>query len=357
MLSTRSPLWMVTREPLLTELIAYLDDQRKAISAAPDQAHALHFSGSHLEKVRVAFSATIRRGEEKLHRLCELLCGTLLGCSYELLSVVYGQVEGAGERFILSQSLSRDDLYSTTDIDLGNRQLGRLRFQASQANGQDDWRRATLVANFVEYHPDEPNAHGIHKVISRIKAEEEIWNKVVDEIFDLDAMVARDKQLRHLSRFVKDVFGLKIVVGGAEDARGLQADLQALRWTGTQLQQFGIDDDPSVDHLTWIEVKDYLDASADDAKRSGWEAIKSVVGWWGETFEIQVQPLHNYHRERERLTRESHAGFKAQRDALRDRTAQLVPLFGFYRDLLRWLFSERREAAPSFAGVTIEITP
>eukprot|EP00960_Hanusia_phi_P036016 752096-Hanusia_phi.AAC.5 len=58
--------------------------------------------------------------------------------------------------------------------------------------------------------------------------------KVVDEIFEIDNIVKREKQLRHLSRccvqvavtllklefrFVKDVFGLKIVVGDEEQVR------------------------------------------------------------------------------------------------------------------------------------------
>ena len=49
-------------------------------------------------------------------------------------------------------------------------------------------------------------------MISRIKAEEEIWNKVCDEIFRIDELLERDKKLRALSRYVKDVFGVKVVV-------------------------------------------------------------------------------------------------------------------------------------------------
>ena len=35
------------------------------------------------------------------------------------------------------------------------------------------------------------NEWGVFKCISRIKAEEEIWNKVVDEIFEIDNLVKR----------------------------------------------------------------------------------------------------------------------------------------------------------------------
>ena len=73
------------------------------------------------------------------------------------------------------------------------------------------------------------------------------------------------------------------------------------------------------------------------SSQSGWSALKSVVSWGGRTFEIQVQPLSNFLHERERLTRESHQGFKSTRERVRDEVAAKVPLFGFYRSLLRWL--------------------
>jgi hypothetical protein len=69
-----------------------------------------------------------------------------------------------------------------------------------------------------------------------------------------------------------------------------------------------------------------------------------------------VQPLANFHREREALTAESHVGFKARREALRNQIADRMPLFGFYRDLLRWLFLSPAEPAPTFDAVDIVIT-
>src|SRR6202022_718605 len=92
--------------------------------------------------------------------------------------------------------------------------------------------RAGLVANVVEYQPAGMNEWGIHKVISRIKAEEQIWNKVVDSIFGFDQLVNADKQLRHLGGFVKDVFGVKAVVVDADAVRALHKALRRVRWGG-----------------------------------------------------------------------------------------------------------------------------
>lgn len=343
-----SPLWLVTREPKVNDLVAYLGEMRQRITAAPDAVHTLEFSRSDLDDVRRGFARMIRQGEEKLHRVCELLCGSFFDSQYALQSVVIGEVDSTGERFTLAQAIAPGDLYSHTDLDLGTRQLRRLRYHDGSS-----WSGASLVANFVEYQPAVNTRWGIHKCISRIKAEEQIWNKVVDAIFDLDRLVQLDKQLRHLSHFVKDVFGVKIVVGDADGARAFHDALFNVEWTADILERHSVPAGPSTSRLEFIEVKDYM--ASDGRKATGWEAIKSVFKWWDTMIEVQVQPLSNYHQEREFLTRESHAGFKAHREALRNQIADAIPLFGFYRNLLRWLFLSPDEPAPVYSAVRIAL--
>ncbi len=340
-----SPLWMVTRESALTVLVDYLTARKDELSKPGE--HRLEFSTAALEAARDSFSAMIRRGEERLHRLCELLSQELLG-EYDLQCVVVGEIPDTGERFTVTRNLTSRALYSQTDLDLGTRELHKLQVQGAQG-----WSQPLLVANFVEYLPTGANKHSIHKFLSRIKAEEEIWNKVVDEIFHLDALVRRDKTLRHLSRYVKDVFGLKAVVSdGQRHSRDLQRTLRALRFEPAILERHRVPVGESTLGLEFLEVKDYL---KENRKASGWAALKSVVSWWDCLFEIQIQALGSYHRERERLTRESHTSFKSNRESLRNQIAQEIPLFGFYRDLLRWLFRRPDEPAPTFAGVEIVV--
>ncbi|MFN8460062.1 MAG: hypothetical protein U0401_36330 [Anaerolineae bacterium] len=343
----RSPLWMITTEPSLNELVARLQRLRAELMQNLDRTHQLRFSRSHLEEVRQAFANMIRHGEEKLHRLCQLLCDSLV-VSYQMQSVVIGEVETTKERFTIIRALSAQDLYATTDIDLGNRQLKKLRFFDG-----NDWSKANVVASMVDYQPTEANPHNIHRLISRIKAEEEIWNKVVDEIFDLDEIVARDKKLRHLSRYVKDIFGIKIVVGEWREAREVQSALIELTWPEADLEACEIQPGPETRRLSFVEVKDYL--APNQQKQSGWEGVKSVVKWAGKTFEIQVQPLGNFLHERELLTKESHNTFKLNRERVREEVAQQIPLFRFYRDLLRWLFQNPDTPPPTYPGVTISL--
>jgi hypothetical protein len=336
----------VINEPDVNELVSYLDTMRRRVEASPDQTHVFEFSRSRLADVRTGFARMIRHGEEQLHKLCELLGETFLDSTYTLQSVVIGEVESTKERFTLVKRISPGDLYSQTDLDLGTRQLRRLRYHDGAS-----WSRAGLVANVVEYQPAGMNQWGIHKLISRIKAEEQIWNKVVDSIFAFDHLVNADKQLRHLGGFVKDVFGVKAVVGDHDAVRALHEALLKLQWPEAMLEKHGVPRLDRTSRLEFIEVKDYMAEAG--RKETGWEAIKSVFHWWDSTIEVQVQPLWNYHQEREYLTRESHAGFKERREALRNQVAETIPLFGFYRDLLRWLFLSPAEPAPAFEAVEI----
>ncbi len=347
--ATESPLWLVADEPLVNDLVVYLDEMRRSIDAAPHQRHTFVFSRSKLQAVRGAFARMIRHGEERLHRFCELTGDTFLDGRYALQSVAIGSVVTTKERFTLVQDITAADLYSQTDLDLGNRQVQRLRFFDGTR-----WSRAALVANVVEYQPEAINDWRVYKMVSRIKAEEQIWNKVVDTIFGLDRLVQLDKQLRHLNRFVKDVFGVKFVVGDQEGVRALQEALLAQRWTPDRLARHNVPVQPSTVRIECLEVKDYMNPR-DGLKASGWEAIKSVFQWWDTMIEVQVQPLGNYLQERERLTRESHAGFKSRREALRNQIAATIPLFGFYRDLLKWLFVAPDSRAPVFESVTIVV--
>ena len=73
-----SPLWLVTDEPAVNELVSYLDAMRRRIEASPDEIHVFEFSRTRLADVRTAFARMIRHGEEQLHRVCELLGETFL---------------------------------------------------------------------------------------------------------------------------------------------------------------------------------------------------------------------------------------------------------------------------------------
>jgi hypothetical protein len=335
---------MVSQAPGLNALVVALQQHRRALDEGRG-GERLVFRKAEVGQARAEFSEMIRRGERDLHLLANLLAERFLG-TVQRRSVVIGEIEKTRERFTITVDVSEAEVIGTTDIDLGNRVLARLAIA-----DQRGWLRAGLVSNVVEYEADAPNPHSVYRLLTRIKAEEEIWNKVADEIFELDRLVLKDKQLRHLGRYVKDVFGVKMVVGTAEECERLHQVLETLRFDDAQLASRGVSVDDAHRGLEFIEVKNYLEHES--RKRSGWSAMKSVVAWGGRTFELQVQPLSNFLHERERLTRESHASFKSTRERVRDEISARMPLFGFYRALLRWLFVDPSEAPPIHEGVEV----
>lgn len=339
-----SPLWMVSQAPALNELVLALKAARGELESGAQRGR-LVFSRAKLAQARAEFSAMIRRGEQDLHALAGLLAQDVLG-AFALRSSAIGEIERTRERFTLIVDVSEEEVAASTDLDLGTRVLARLAIA-----DQRGWLRAALVSNVVEYEPTGPSPRNVYRILTRIKAEEEIWNKVVDELFDLDTLVLKDKQLRHLGRYVKDVFGIKIVVGTDADAHPLQAHLVGLEFSPERLAARKLPTDDGMRRLEFVETKDYLERPS--RKQSGWSALKSVVRWAGRTFEIQVQPLSNFLHERERLTRESHASFKITREKVRDEVAQRLPLFGFYRALLRWLFLDPSSEPPQQDGVEV----
>ena len=190
----RSPLWMVSQDRDLNEFVTYLQKVRELLKEEGSVV-TLTFNRAEVERVQQSFAAMIRKGEEALHRIALLVCSVLgdggdVRELVEISSVVIGGIPTTRERFTLSQVLDPDALYDTTDLDLGTRQLRKLRYFDG-----NKWVVPTLVSNVVEYQPRSFNGFNVHKFMTRVKAEEEIWNKVADEIFELDSLVARDKQL------------------------------------------------------------------------------------------------------------------------------------------------------------------
>ena len=244
-----SPLWMVSQAPALNELVLALKRARGELESGAGGGK-LVFSRAALAKARAEFGAMIRRGERDLHALAGLLAKELLD-GYGVRSSAIGEMERTHERFTITVDVSEEDVAASTDLDLGTRILARLAIA-----DQRGWMRANLVSNVVEYEPTGPTPLNVYRILTRIKAEEEIWNKVVDELFDLDAIVLRDKQLQHLSRYVKDVFGVKIVVGDDDDAYRVQEQLVALRFVPEHLAARGLPADDNHRRLDFVEAKD-----------------------------------------------------------------------------------------------------
>ena len=341
----QSPLFMVMNDPVLHRFISYLAEKKAEQEANPGLHINIELSRDFISSVRESFRQNILDGERHLHVLSHLLSSIMLpGDEFELHSNVIGLLPGDEERpFLIRERITRETLFSVMDIDLGNQMLDHFRYKK-----EDSWVPLELSANFIEYLPKAMVGNGVNRLTSRVKAEEELWNKVTDEIFMIDELVTRDKHLRQYSKYVKDVFGLKIVCDDEQTCLRVHEGLKSMTispWEYERLSTiYNIKAtnifDPSNRLLEFIETKDYLTCPPEQMKKTGWRALKSVIKWHDRLFEIQVQPLNNYYLEIDHMAGPSHSSFKLQRDSMRSEFAEKIPLYGFYRNLLKMLFLE-----------------
>ena len=327
---SQSPLWMITQDPLIHAFINQLQALKHQLEHSPaNQLAPIYFNQQQMADIKQAFSALIVQGERALHSLSALLMQALTQTDFSLNSVVLGKVHQ--ESFYLSQPVTKDQLLQTTDIDLGTQILNRILVKENDIMQQPE-----LVANFVEYLPIALNQHQIHKMISRFKAEEEIWNKVLDELFEIDQLVKRDKSLVKLSGYIKDVFGLKIIVSDQAACAQLHQSLVELELTPINLRENEIKPTQHNRQLAFLETKNYLLKP----KHSGWRAIKSIIRWQQTLFELQIEPLQIYLMEQAHIGSLSHGAYRQHRHTIRSQLAEQMPLFKFFQQLLVWLFSE-----------------
>lgn len=342
-LFSNSPLFMVVNTPILHDLITYLTEKKNELENNPGKEWIIELKRSFINEVRQSFKQQILTGEQNLHIISHILSSNLLGRDFELHSNVIGILPGTGSRpFLIRERITQDILFSQTDIDLGNTMLGHFKY-----NFQGNWIPLDLSANFVEYLPNNASERCVNRLTSRVKAEEELWNKVTDEIFGFDELVLKDKHLQQYSKYIKDVFGIKIICNDEMQCHRVHEKLQNLTTAECDWHlidslighQFPDDVFTIGNHLLdFIETKNYLDCEPDQLKKTGWRALKSVVKWNNQLFEIQVQPLSNYFLELDHMAGPSHTSFKKNRDLLRQQVTERIPLYGFYRDLLKMLF-------------------
>ena len=335
----QSPLSMAVNDPVIHGFIAYLSEKKAELEQDSDSHVKFELKKEYVAQVREAFRQLILDGERHLHVLAHLLATVLLDDEFDLHSNVIGVLPDGDRPFLIRERIAQETLFSKLDIDLGNHLLDRFRYLKDRA-----WLPLDLSANFVEYIPHAQTKNGVNRLTSRVKAEEELWNKVADELFHLDQLVTRDKHLQKYSKYVKDIFGIKIVCETEETCLKVHDVLKRLNnsdaeWgklTNLPVSPNGELAEDSL--LEFIETKNYLTCSPAEMKKTGWKALKSVVKWHDRVFELQVQPLGNYYLELDHMSGPSHSSFKILRDKLRDEVSEQIPLYDFYRKLLKMLF-------------------
>ena len=340
-----SPIAMMTKDErtsrFLSRIALQLDMLREA-DASGRRADELVLSREEMAYVRAQWEDIVLRGEQKLHALASLLAEGLLRTEnvQRVARVVAGpkeEVETAASRIVIEEFISPSQLAQTTDYRLAAEIARRYLYRP---HGEDEFSSIYPRASFLEFRPLQLGEGSVAtRVITRVKANDAIWNKVTDALFDIDGVISRDKILNTKSKYVKDVFGIKILVGQTRDCYTVESQLDEMKLTSL----FPVEEHSfNTDQLELIERKDYIRQDG-QKKKTGWEALKNVYRWGQHYFEIQIQTEANYFAEISDLSSTSHRTFEMQRRHLRWELETILPHYRDFRHLMRGIFDTRKE--------------
>lgn len=350
-----SPLALLIRDERTNRLIELLAAQVQALRASASlgtEPPVLALQRSEINYCRDQWEAGVLEGEHRLYDLATLMAWRITGTRrVELVArVLVGPKEEEesvqSPRIVIEERITREELKRVTDYSMAQRIARHYRYRPRY---EDPFGKLYARASFLEMRPlDMADDAVATRVMTRVKANEQIWNKVCDALFDIDSFVQRDKILNQRSKYIKDVFGVKVLTPRRSDSYRVDASLRAMRFGKNEIEGLGLDWEPSVDHLDLIEHKDYLALPLDQKKRTGWEAIKNVYRWGNQVFEVQIQTEANYFLEVLDLTDTSHRTFEMQRRRMRWELEERIPHYRDIRKVLKFLFrpDPMREIVP-----------
>jgi hypothetical protein len=351
-----SPLKMLIRDQRTNGLLASLSHHLEALRDAAQRGAAppvLTIAREEIELCRDTWEQGVLSGEHRLYDFATLVAQALTGSRNTQLvaRVVMGQKEEeeapGSTRIVIEEHITRENLKRVTDYSLAQRIARRYRYRASH-----DQPFGVLYprASFLELWPLETIEDApATRVLTRVKTNDQIWNKVCDALFAIDTVVARNKILNAGSKYIKDIFGVKVLTPRKADSYRVDEILGVITWTQRQLMELGLTPESALMRLETVERKDYLGVPQDQKKRTGWEAIKNVYRWGSHLFEVQIQTEANYFLEALHLTDTSHRTFEMQRRQMRRELEKIVPHYADYRRLLKLLF--RREDDEELAAL------
>jgi hypothetical protein len=305
-------------------------------------APQLEIERSEIEYCRNTWEQGVLHGEQMLYDIATLMCHRLTGARQieHVARVVVGLKEEdespGAKRIVIEEHITRENLKRFTDYSLAQRIARRYRYRESH---EQPFGVLYPRASFLELWPLESLEEApATRVLTRVKSSDQIWNKVCDALFEIDSIVQRDKILNGGSKYIKDVFGIKILTPRRVDSYTVNRMLSEMQFAHDELAGLGIEATAGMHRLELIEHKDYLALAPEQKKRTGWEALKSVYRWGSEIIEVQIQTEANYFLEALHLTDTSHRTFEMQRRQMRRRLEEIVPHYRSFRRLLKLLF-------------------
>lgn len=344
-----SPLAMLIKDERTNKLLAELATQLDELRRSERRGRAprpLKLKQSEVDYCRAQWDMGVRRGEQRLYDLATLVARRVLETDQIQLvaRIVAGPKEEdeqpGTERIIIEEKVERGLLTQYADHALAGQISDHYRYRP---HPDRPWSKLYPRASFLQLLPLVTSESALAtRVLTRVKASHQIWNKVCDALFDIDRIAKRDKILNPRSKYVKDVFGIKVLTTHRQDSYAVDRLLDNVQFSVAELGALGVDDD-RCRHLELLERKDYLALPPERRKKTGWEAVKNVYRWGGQVFEMQIQTHANYFLEEGDLSRTSHRTFEMQRRRLRYDLEERVPHYADFRRLLKSIFADRED--------------
>ncbi len=340
-----TPLGLLIRDERTLRLLSRLAGQLEALRLAQRtgaELPTLRLSMTEIDYARRQWQLAVLDGERRLYDVATLSAWQLLGTRQLQMAariIASPRGEPQAHRIVIEEHVEPERLRQTHDSTLAAQIASRYRYRARGKK----FVKLLSRASFLELRPLGSASGALAtRVLTRVKVDDQIWNKVCDAFFDVDSLVRRDKILNQQSKYIKDVFGIKVLTVSNEASYRVAEVMNTMRFDAGQVHVH--EDGDGCEALELIECKDYLALPPDQKKRTGWEAIKNVYRWCGQVFEVQIQTEANYYLEAMDLSDTSHRTFEMMRDELRAELDERVPFYREFRSTLKAIFRRKRRA-------------
>lgn len=306
-------------------------------SAAKDATLESHidFTLDQIHEVREELTEHHRTTEKKLSALGQLLIERFTGGAYTPSSLVTAQVGSSGDVFTLSQNIPKSTEGGGADSQmLAEKQLSEITVEGAQPR---------MVDHSLDYLADEWNEFGVHRVITHSRSGEDLWMVIADSLFGLDDTMP---DLKHVD---EDMYRLKIVVEDGAHAAKLHRYLRNLEWSDSELQSQGIPVESATREAVLVEESTHTAQDLGHMVTLGQEATgdrTSIVDWWGAGVQIRIQTLDEDYAETEMLSMMNRERLWLRKLAHQEELASVSPLYGFTRNLVKWMLSSDCVSAP-----------
>jgi hypothetical protein len=300
-----SPLELIVRDERVNRIVRRIRDSLDR--SEPLESLGIALSPNEIRGIQTAFHEALRTGEHTLYRFVRSLAEMYYpGKPVEVEATVLARpVRRPREVAFIQRRLRMEEVLGVRDHALAARILDEI------TGGK---RTLRVAASSLRWFPSggAPPGSAVLEIVSRVKATEDICSKIADEIFRLSEAFRRDKITNRLSRYLKDIYGAKVVCATVPDCYRVSREIQER------------------EDVTSLEVKDYIERP----KASGFQCLKLVVLHHGVPLEAQI--LTQEMRTREMMFPEtSHRTYKEKRERLRER---LGPEYRRCYEFLRELF-------------------